>query len=288
MSIRAELELTGPRPVAGTRAEKKNYAERLSRRLAVRFANSLRGWFDGISPDEDGGRQEKPARTAKGVKKLDVNYSTAELGLGLGVSIKTINFPDDRTGRYTKNFTRVDNELRAEAKDYHQRQPYAVLVGVLYLPSDACRDGSPPNGAPSSFGEAVRHLRHRSNRVNPTNEEELFERFFIGIYEPDGPTEGADWYFDVMAKPPRHGRPVQRDRLPFEKVIGLIRGEYDRRNNPPFEWAEDSDWTALPYLSEKPRARFFRIGLTSVRFQSNVAAEIAIDHGRGVGTAKSP
>src|SRR5262245_27500507 len=82
-----------------------------------------------------GRAQNRGARTAKGFKKLDVNYSTPELGLALGVSIKTINYRDPETKRYTKNYSRVDNELRAEAMDYHQRQPFAVLVGLLFLPS---------------------------------------------------------------------------------------------------------------------------------------------------------
>lgn len=73
MSIRTELEQSGPRPENGSQAEKKNYAERLSRGLAVKFANALREWFAGITPDSDGRRHECPARTAKGVKKLDVN-----------------------------------------------------------------------------------------------------------------------------------------------------------------------------------------------------------------------
>ena len=50
---------------------------------------------------------------AGGLKKLDVNHSTPEIGLGLGVSIKTINFLDIKTRRYTKNIKRVDGELRA-------------------------------------------------------------------------------------------------------------------------------------------------------------------------------
>src|SRR5690606_35793072 len=93
-----------------SRSDKKNYAERLSRHLATAFANALRGEFPGIKPDPDGKGQESNARTAKGVKKLDVNYSTPELGLGLGVSIKTLNYKDASTNRYTKNITRIDNE----------------------------------------------------------------------------------------------------------------------------------------------------------------------------------
>ena len=96
-----------------TREQKHGYAVALSRALALRFANGLRQQFPGILPTPTGAGQESNARTAKGVKKLDVNYSTIELGLGLGVSIKTINFRDAGTKRYTKNYTRADGELRA-------------------------------------------------------------------------------------------------------------------------------------------------------------------------------
>lgn len=240
MSIRNELLVAQPRPTTGHATEKKNYAERLSRALAQKFADALRAHFEGITPSSDGRNQEKPARTSKGLKRLDVNYSTSELGLGLGVSIKTINFRDERSRRYTKNLTRVDNELRAEAKDYHQRQPYAVLVGALFLPTDSCFDGDPQR-TPSSFGEAVRHLRHRSNRRNPSNEEELFEKFYVGAYEPDGTAAGDIWFFDVVDSPPRQGRPIPRFRKTFEAVVAEIRTEYDRRNDPPFIWASESD-----------------------------------------------
>ena len=92
--IRNELKNAGPRPAAeADRTGKKNYAERLPRQLAQKVADELREDFPGVTPNADGRGHESPARTAKGFKKLDVNYSTLELGLGLGVSIKTINFP---------------------------------------------------------------------------------------------------------------------------------------------------------------------------------------------------
>lgn len=134
-----ELRSAGDRALAVTRADKKNYAEALSRKLAIRFANGLRPNFREILPDESGVGQESKARTAKGFKRLDVNYSRPEIGLGLGVSIKTINFRDPKTGRYTKNYTRVDGELRAEASDYHDRQPYAVMVAVVFIPFGCMR-----------------------------------------------------------------------------------------------------------------------------------------------------
>ncbi len=222
--------------MAGGQAEKKNYAERLSRAIATVVANALRKDFVGITPDAEGRRPEAPARTSKGPKKLDVNYSTSELGLGLGVSIKTINFPDKGSSRYTKNFTRADNELRAEAKDYHERQPYAVLVAAVFLPIEACLDGK--TGA-SSFGQAIRIFRHRANRKNPRNEQELFERAFVGLYEYEGECRGEVVFFDVMDKPPKHGAPKSPPGLTFTQFVREVVKTYDGRNKPAFEWADD-------------------------------------------------
>src|SRR5688572_21231515 len=169
MSILRELEFAAQKPlrkqnasVLNAQHKKKNFAERFSRALAQKFSNALRPTFEGILPLADGTRHESLARTGKGPKKLDVNYSTVELGLGLGITIKTLSFPDEKSGRFTKNYTRADNELRAEAKDYHQRQPYAVLIGVIFLPLEACFDSK--SDEPSSFGAAVRTFRYRAGR----------------------------------------------------------------------------------------------------------------------------
>jgi hypothetical protein len=223
----------GNRPLTD-QARKRNFAEGLSRALAPRIANALRSRFVGIFPDERGRRQESRARSAKGFKKLDVNYSTPELGLGLGVSIKTINFRDPTTNRYTKNYTRADAELRAEASDYHDRQPYAVMIAIVFMPVDACDDGS---DAPSSFGGAVQTFRFRAGRREPDEPSVLFERVFIGLYEGAEPTKrGEIGFFDVMKAPPRRGRP--RSTLGFRQLIDKIIETYDTRNNPRFEWAD--------------------------------------------------
>ena len=234
--LREALRAAEPRPANGSQSQKKNYAERLSRAIATVIASALRKPFPGITPDADGKRQEAPARTSKGLKKLDVNYSTAELGLGLGVSIKTINFPDKGTARFSKNFTRADNELRAEAKDYHERQPYSVLVAVVFLPMEACLDGKT---GPSSFGQSVRIFRHRANRKNPKNEQELFERVFVALYEHDGDRCGEAIFFDVMQKPPKHGPPKGQTAIDFQQFVREVVKTYDQRNKPNFEWADE-------------------------------------------------
>lgn len=233
--IKRELNWAGDRDTiaAGSATAKKNYAELLSRALAQRFADALRGSFHGILPDPSGAGQESRARTGKGLKKLDVNYSTVELGLGLGVSIKTINFRDAKTKRYTKNYTRVDNELRAEAADYHERQPYAVLCAIVFLPLDACDDGGM---AASSFGQAVQIFRYRAGREKPVDDHTLFERILIGLYDSEAPDFGRVGFFDVMDDPPRLGRPGALRS--FQEAVDALIAAYDQRNKPTFTWAE--------------------------------------------------
>ena len=210
------------------------------------MADSLRPSFRGIFPDDTGRGQESPARTAKGFKKLDVNYSTAELGLGLGVSIKTVTARDPRTKRYTKNYTRIDAELRAEAVDYHKRQPFAVMVALIFLSIDACDDAKPNTegrkreSEPSSFGAAVRTFRYRANRQDHKNDLDLFERILIGLYETESEEAGRVHFFDVLEKPPRYGRPRASHLLTLDQTIEAIRQTYDARNDPPFEWDAES------------------------------------------------
>jgi hypothetical protein len=236
--IREALKAAEPRPATNAdRGQKKNYAERLSRHIAIAIANSLRPEFPGITPDESGKRQEAPARTSKGFKKLDVNYSTPELGLALGVSIKTLNFLDASTGRYTKNYSRIDNELRAEATDYHQRQPYSFLVAVLFLPIDSCDDGA--RGNASSFGAAVRFFRPRANRRTPHDDVNLFELFFIAAYDPDPSAKREVRFFDVLKPPPRARRPRADETISMAEMVEHITLEYNERNDPEFVWAEE-------------------------------------------------
>lgn len=245
-TIANELVKAGDRAATQSQSQKKNYAETLSRELAQTFADRLRPTFLGVLPDPSGKGQESRARTSKGFKKLDVNYSTVELGLGLGVSIKTINFRDAASRRYTKNYTRADGELRAEASDYHERQPYAVMVAVIFLPADACDDAV--TGV-SSFGAAVQIFRSRAGRTSHEDAPMLFERVFIGLYEPEGEAVGAVGFFDVMTAPPRRGRP--RQLISFTDLIGEIVATYDYRNAPPFQWADGTEEVPEPPSEEE-------------------------------------
>ena len=221
------LDAASPRPTDDApQADKKNYAERLSKALSVLISNRLRSTFPSILPLPDGSRQESRAPTGKGKKKLDVNYSTQELGLALGVSIKTLNFRDAASGRYTKNATRIDNELRAEASDYHERQPFAVMAGIVFVPIDSCDDGKKGK---SSFAQIVEVLRHRANRETPKNREELFERIYIGLYDFGGSPANVI-FFDVGQLAPPAGRPGSHVSLDLETMLQQIVALYKNRN----------------------------------------------------------
>lgn len=226
--FRWALDRAEPRPPkTATQVEKKNYAERLSRAIAWTIADALRPRFPGISPDESGKRHEAISFGGKGPIKIDVNFSTPELGLALGVSVKTLNFPDPTSGRYTKNYTRIDKELRAEAKDVHQRQPYAVLVGVVFLPIECCDDAKK---AGSSFAAAVRCYLHRGGRLTPKEEEELFERMYVAIYYHQGPERGQVGFFNVMQTPQMIGRPDPAMLIGFEQFVEDVVSAFYERN----------------------------------------------------------
>lgn len=250
------LDEAGDRPdqFAG-RAQKKNYSERLSNKIAVLVANHLRetGELKGeILPYPSGvGREKKvPSGAFNKPKKTDVNFSTLS-GLELLVSIKTMGFRDikgDRIGRYTKNMVRNDHELRAEAMEFHERYPFAVLVALFFIPRDACEDGENDK---SSFAHAVMTFRARTGRKRADEPAQLFELFYIGLYDWEGPNRGRVEFFDVLDKPRRQGPPSKRVGL--DDVIKRIIALYGERNRLYIEYEEDVERRGeTPKLSPPP------------------------------------
>ncbi|MBK6486133.1 MAG: hypothetical protein IPF98_04510 [Gemmatimonadetes bacterium] len=264
------LDQSEPRPSddSGSRKDKKNYAERLSNKLAILVANRLRSVDASMAevlPMPDGSGRETGAASgaSKKLKKTDVRYSTFDTGLELLVSIKTYSFRDPRKdktgqvvlGRYTKNMVRNDHELRAEAMDHHERAPYAVLVALFFIPMRACDDAGADK---SSFAHAIMTFRSRTGRQSPTDPHQLFERMFIGLYELEGDQRGEVWFFDVMDKPPRRGRPARvdppkgeprRGLLTLDEMVREVVKTYGIRNRRFIEWA-DEDPESPPDLAQ--------------------------------------
>ncbi|MFF0815258.1 hypothetical protein ACFYVR_08905 [Rhodococcus sp. NPDC003318] len=264
--LRRALDRAGDKPdPRAERDAKKNYAQRLSNELAQTVADALRPAYPDITPTATGAGQEAQIDVVKGRKRLDVKTIDPTLGLVLCVSIKTYSFQDyspksGRLGRWTKNIVRNDHELRGEAMVLHQRQPYSVLVAVLFTSYDACDDGDPTKTSDtgkSSFAHHVMTLSKRSGRgkrpvhglpdkawVDLGAEDtryDLFERVFIGLYESDGDDRGAVRFFDVEEPPPRNGRPTRAQTLSFEEFTDVVRGEVERRNRFAPTWSDPED-----------------------------------------------
>jgi hypothetical protein len=253
-SILWALERAEPRvPDTDDQNSKRKYAQRFSDALAILVANTIRKrhrGFKTIKPDASGKGKESPAKTKKGFKKLDVNYSTPELGLSLGISIKTVNHKDLKTGRYDHNYSRHDTEFLAESSAYHQRQPYAVLAALFFLPVDGCSDATGKRA--SSFGRAVEWFYHRAGRNEPSDDPNLFERVLVAFYDAsDGPSRGDVFFFDVMTPPPRNGPPKDGFLMTFEEAIDSIVETYESRNGLTFRWASEEPATNVPEPADR-------------------------------------
>ena len=248
------LRQTGDRPGEfADRESKKKYSEKLSNKLAILLANKLRdtGNFKGqILPLPSGKGRETPVPSGafNKAKKTDVNYSTLS-GLELLVSIKTLGFRDilpatstqpKRPGRYTKNMVRNDHELRAEAMEFHERYPFAVLVALFFIPRDACDDGE--DSDKSSFAHAVMTFRARAGRRRPDEPAQMFELFYIGLYDHSGPNRGRVEFFDVMDPPRRTG--VPKRVVGLDAVVKRIVEVYGLRNRLYIPFEEDESGSA--------------------------------------------
>jgi hypothetical protein len=229
--IKAVLEAASPRPTQSSPIDHKT-------QYAVRFADAIAEWIARHLSDRFPSivaTTKRNAGSVTGAKQLDINFSTPQHGLALGISLKSVHIRD-RGGaeRYTHNMKRNEEELRIEAHGYHKRQPYAVMVGVLFLPFDSCTDAKKDH--PSSFGSWVRKLRPYSGRTGPKDEGDLFERIYVGLYEPDG---SDVQFFDVQDAPPKQGRPGSL--LPYARFLDEVYHAYLRRNQAEFRWADGDE-----------------------------------------------
>lgn len=199
------------------RARKKNYSQKLSSAVAAKLAADLRPSFAGIEAGE------LDAGSAKGKQRVDVVFRT-RLGLGLGVSIKTYNFVDSSSKRYTKNAQRVDKELRSEAADLHQYQPMAVLAGLVLLPDGARTDG---RGGKSSLEHFLHICRTRTGRPRTDADHERFEVLFVGTYGLERAEPGSLELHDAAEY--RAGGELPGSKS-WEDFLEAIRTAYEQRH----------------------------------------------------------
>jgi hypothetical protein len=123
-----------------------------------------------------------------GAKKVDVTWATEESGLLLALSVKTINFKDQKTANYQKNLTNRRNDLLFESTTLHRRFPYATLGGFFFLDVGARNDGT--DNRRSTFLNAHRRLKMFSGREDPAGRPEQYERLYVVLVDAS-PSEVA-------------------------------------------------------------------------------------------------
>lgn len=171
-------------PTQHTTKEKRQYSDDLSRGFSAEVESSLRTHFPNTY---SGGGVGTRAASAQGIKSIDVAFTIEGLFLGLGVSIKTVGLPEGGRG-YGHNFKRLTEEWTTETILYHRYMPVSIIVGILFLPSDAARD----RPKASSLNHAVEKFRGFQGRTSIRDDFELLEKIYIGLYEDSGEVRFVD------------------------------------------------------------------------------------------------
>ena len=82
---------------------------------------------------------------------------------------------------------------------------------------------------------------------------------YIGLYETEGEHRGEVSFFDVLARPPRRGRPAAHEVAKqglssLDQVVGEIVKIYGIRNRRYIEWADENE-TSVPELEPVSSSR---------------------------------
>jgi hypothetical protein len=214
----AALKSAGDKPSDSAKAPtKKAYSEKISNVVALAIADEMRArGLSGARPappgEFDTSGAERRMAGGIGAKKVDVTWATEEAGLLLGISIKTINFHDKRTGNFQKNLTNRRGDMLFEAVTLHRRFPYAVLGGLFFLDRGAAADAT--DRRRSTFLNAHSRLRLFTGRDDPGGRDEQYERLYIVLVEAS--SSHARFDASLVGEP---GTPVPMSRALDELLM---------------------------------------------------------------------
>ena len=159
-------------------------------------------------------------------QKVDVSYSDDANGLMLSVSVKTINFVDMKTKRFTKNLKNRFGDLLKESLNLHIRFPFAVICGFFAFPEAADEDGT--SRVVSTYSLAKDLFSSVVGRDVYTDPGEKFEGIVLMKYKPlsaSNPTPVVQELYDVSLRmaisEKEYGELLSRlfmDRNPLAKV----------------------------------------------------------------------
>ncbi len=195
---KALKELPQKPPDTASQATKKAYSEKISAAVALALAEDLRARglkeCHPVGPADlgDGTGAERRMSGGLGAKKVDITWATERSGLLLGISVKTINFRDGKTGNFQKNLINRRGDMLMEAVTLHRRFPYAVLCGLFFLDKGAASDNT--SRRRSTFLNAHARLQLFTNRDDPAGREEQFERFYLLLLDASPKSVGIAAY----------------------------------------------------------------------------------------------
>lgn len=224
-------------PDTATRAQKQNYSQRVSEVTAQAIAEELRQrGMDTARPAPPGvlGASGAERRMAGGLgpKRVDVSWATEEAGLLIAISVKSINFRDQRSGNFQKNLVNRRGDMLFESVTLHRRFPFAVLAGFLVLDHHAAMDHT--QARRTTFENAHARLRLFSGRNDPAGRDEQYERLYIVLLDANlfSPAFKTYEVGDSAA-------PVNLNGT-FDELIGLV-----ATRNPDFYEAVGGDLKKL-------------------------------------------
>ncbi len=137
------------------------------------------------------------------------------------MSVKTVGLPEENAG-YAHNFKRVSEEWTTETILYHRYMPVSIIVGMLFLPSDADRD----RRKASSLNHAVEKFRGFQGRTSIRDDFELLEKIYVGLYEDNGDVR----FVDVAPHLKRFEKPAGGKVLTFERIKDDLVRLFRQRN----------------------------------------------------------
>ena len=217
--IEALKQLPEKPPDTAAQADKKRFSELLSKNVAEAFAEELRrrGLTEARpSPPGESSVSGAERRIAGGLtaKKVDITWATEESGLLLAISIKSINFKDQRTKNFQKNLVNRRGDMLIEAVTLHRRFPYAVMIGFLFFDKGAAEDNTEKRN--STFVNAHRNFRLFTGREDSAGRDEQFEAFYIVLLDPSPFQPKADFF-----RAGEEDKPVSLDEI-FDEIVELL------------------------------------------------------------------
>jgi len=220
-NLRKELtKVPSPRGRRST-SRKRQFSDDLSRVFSLALEKSMRSHFPHTTSGQGTGTN---AASASGIKSVDVAFNIEGLFLGLGLSVKVVGLPEKGRG-YTHNFKRVTEEWTLETVNYHRYMPYALVIGMLFLPVDAMSDRK----RRTSLVTALDHFRGFRGRRDHRDDIDLMEEIYIGLYEPSGKARGAVFFVRADLELDAD-EPELTDRMTFEEVKDELAHRFKTRN----------------------------------------------------------